>query len=84
MADYFEIKTSRAGKDGKTYWTRIGTMFPAKDGAFKLTFDALPIPTIYEGVVRVDAMAFKPLEKDGGQQQQRKPAPQQLDDEIPF
>lgn len=83
MAEYLEIKTSRQGKDGKTYWTRIGTMFPAKNGGYKLAFDALPVPTIYEGNVRVEAMAFPPLEKDGVQQ--RKPDTQKKDDdEIPF
>ena len=83
MADYLEIKTARAGKDGKTFWTKIGTAWPAKGGGYRLVFDALPIPTIYEGNVRVEAMAFPPLEKDGAQQQ-RKPAQSRMDDEIPF
>jgi len=81
MANYHEIKTARQGKDGKTYWTRIGTMWAGKNNSFRLTFDALPIPTIYEGNIRVEAMAFEPLEKTDAP---RVAASRALDDEMPF
>lgn len=30
-------------KDGKTYWTKIGAAWPAKDGAYSVNLNALPI-----------------------------------------
>ena len=57
-------------RDGKTYWTRIGTMFPmkGKDG-FSLVFDALPTPELRDGKIEVRVVAFPPKEDN------REPAP---------
>ena len=30
------------GEDKKSFWTRIGTAFPNKDGSYNLRFDYLP------------------------------------------
>ena len=81
MANHYEIKTSRHGNDGKVYWTRIGTMWPGKNNSYRITFDALPIPTLYEGKIRVEAMAFEPLEKTDAP---RAKIAHATDDEIPF
>jgi len=56
MADRLDICTPRAGKDGKTYWTKIGTAWRSDKGT-QLVFDALPIPDS-EG--RVVANLFEP------------------------
>ena len=32
MADRYELKTPRKGKDGKVYWTKVGVAFPQKNG----------------------------------------------------
>ncbi|CAB4156284.1 hypothetical protein UFOVP1301_69 [uncultured Caudovirales phage] len=84
MANYHEIKTARTGKDGKTYWTRIGTMWAEKNNSFRITFDAMPIPTIYQGNIRVEAMAFEPTLKTGQTSQRSNNGGTATDDEIPF
>jgi hypothetical protein len=74
--------TGKKDKDGKTRWTRIGVMFPSKQGeGFSIKLEALPLPNA-EGEVWISA--FVPREND------RQGAPQQsgrnhdLDDEVPF
>lgn len=91
MANHFEIKTSRPGKDGKTYWTRIGTLFPLKGKeGFSIVLDALPLMRLgQDGQLRCEAVALPPFEDDGkGQRPARRAAPagggDSLDDEIPF
>ena len=91
MTERFDVMTPRSGRDGKTYWTRIGVMFPNRNGGFSIQFEALPIPTLSDdGKLEVRAVAMVPRERDdqgGG----RGPAPRRetagvpdLDDEIGF
>ena len=63
MAERFDICTPRASRDGKTYWTKIGTAWKGDKG-IQLVFDALPLPDS-EG--RVVANLFEPKPRDGGQ-----------------
>jgi len=96
MADRYELKTARTGRDGKTYWTRIGVMFPMKDkDGYSLILEALPIPTLsQQGDLEVRISAWPPYEKDANglaKQQGNPQAPlppvddeETLDDKIPF
>lgn len=80
MSTRFDICTPRNGKDGKTYWTRIGTAWQNEKGT-QLVFDALPIPDS-EG--RVVANLFEPKPRE--QTQQRQPAKAyatNYDDDVP-
>jgi hypothetical protein len=44
-ADRYDVVTPRPGKDGQTYWMKIGAAFPSKDGeGFTISLDALPLP----------------------------------------
>ena len=96
MADRYELKTPRTGSDGKTYWTKIGVMFPMeeKDG-FTLNFDALPTPSIDDrGQLVTKVTAFEPFKDDGisahnkakadGYQPEPQAKMEPLDDEVPF
>lgn len=67
MSTRFDICTPRAGRDGKTYWTRIGTAFQGDKG-IQLIFDALPIADS-EG--RVVANLFEPKPRDNAPQRQQ-------------
>lgn len=81
MANRFDVLSPRPGKDGKTYWLKVGAQFQSKDGiGWTIKLDALPLP-----------------DKDGNiwlsckEPKERTPAPaqagsyrDQLDDEIPF
>lgn len=82
MAERYDICTPRSGKDGKTYWTKIGTAWKSDKGT-QLVFDALPIPDS-EG--RVVANLFEPKPRDGGQRNTGNSSgfAQDLDDEVPF
>tara|TARA_R110002050_G_scaffold200943_3_gene336003 strand:+ start:2743 stop:2955 length:213 start_codon:yes stop_codon:yes gene_type:complete len=68
MADRYELKTPRQGKDGKTWWTKIGVAFPMKDkDGFNVTFEALPIPQLNDkGELVVEVKMFPPYEGDAG------------------
>ena len=89
MADRYEGSSPRKGKDGKTYWTRVATMWPAKDGAdkFMVVLEALPLPDA-EG--RVSIVFSPPLPKDRDDRPRdddrpARPARQaETDDDIPF
>jgi hypothetical protein len=72
------IATPRKSKDGKTFWTTIGTAWFNDNGGIQLVFDALPIP---DGEGRVVANLFEPRENNARPQQTRQTA--DLDDEIP-
>ena len=80
MSKRMTIATPRKAKDGKTFWTNIGTAWFNDNGGIQLVFDALPL-TDSEG--RCVANLFEPREKNGGTQQtQRQTA--EIDDSVPW
>jgi hypothetical protein len=85
MTSRYDILSGRTDKDGKKRWTKIGSMWPSKQGeGFSIKLEALPLPNA-EGEVWISA--FVPRENDGGAPA-RVPAnrgtPIALDDDIPF
>ncbi len=45
MTKRYDIISPRPGKDGDTWWIRLGAMFPSKDGSgYTIKLDALPLP----------------------------------------
>ena len=66
MADRYELKTSREGRDGKKHYTRVGTMFPAKNGedCFSIKLDALPIPNA-QGEIWINVYPPRERTEDG-------------------
>ncbi len=92
MAARYDLLTARPGKDGKTYWTKLGSMWPLENGGFSLNFDALPIAqTQKDGTVATRVFAFEPRERDGrrgggrgGESAPTSRTQADLDDEIPF
>lgn len=68
MADRYELKTPRQGKDGKTHWTKIGVAFPMKEkDGFNVSFDALPIPQLNDkGELEVRVAMWPPYEEGAG------------------
>lgn len=86
MTNRYDLMSGRTDKDGKKRWTKIGVMFPSKQGeGFSLKLEALPLPNA-EGEVWLSA--FVPRENDqaparptnGGRIDLRK----ELDDDLPF
>lgn len=80
MTKRYDISTPRKGRDGKTYWTRIGSAFEG-DRGIQLVFDALPLPDA-EG--RCVASLFEPRERADGGQQQREYADRVPATDVPF
>jgi hypothetical protein len=70
MANRYDLVTARPGREGKTYWTKIGAAFPSREGdSFSLVFEALPIPALNrEGALEVRVMMRVPFERDGDRQ----------------
>ena len=76
----YDLIVPRVGREGKTFFTKIGVAFPNKDGkGFTLSFEALPL-TDKEGNCRV--LMREPMERNAPQE--RAPARSEPDDDIPF
>lgn len=64
MTERLDIVAPRAGKDGRTYFTRIGVAFATKNGGWSLSFEALPLPTMNDqGQIETRALLMPPREK---------------------
>jgi hypothetical protein len=65
MTDRYDILSGRPGKDGKTFWVRLGSMFPAREGdGFAIKLDALPLPN-EKGECWIKAAPAKPRDENG-------------------
>jgi hypothetical protein len=62
-----DIVTPREGRDGKTFWNKIGVAFETQNGGWALTFEALPIPTLKDGKLEVRALLMPPRDGDARQ-----------------
>lgn len=61
-----DIVTPRAGSDGRTYFTKIGSAWETKSGGWSLSFDALPIASMNDkGQLEMRALLMVPRERDG-------------------
>lgn len=58
-----DIMQPRNGNDGKTYWTKLGSAWPAKTGpGYSLSFDALPMPSLNDqGQLECRVLLREPL-----------------------
>lgn len=88
MEERLQAIVPRTGKDGKTYFTRIGVAFPSKDGeGWSVILEALPLPD-KEG--RCVVLLRPPLPDKNDAPRQSRPAAAgasaapDLDDGVPF
>ena len=89
MVKRMEIKQPREGKDGKTYWHKLGVKFLWDDGNESIKLDSLPLPN-KDGEVWMNL--FEPRPKDdtatGNWDKPEDTAndtdPEDKPDEIPF
>ena len=84
MTDRYDITVPKEGKEGKSYFTKIGTAFQNAKG-ITLYFDALPTSD-KEGVTKAILFPAKAREQSSGAREQSSgsASPSTLDDEIPF
>lgn len=91
MTTRYDVSSPRAGKDGKTFWHRIGTAFPAKDGdGMNVVLESLPLPD-KDGRVSFVIRPAKDLREASGtgrrpQAEQYRQTSHQapIDDNVPF
>jgi hypothetical protein len=67
MADRYDLKVARQGRDGKTYWTKIGVMFPMRErDGFNITLEAIPLQTMNDqGQLECRITAWEPYKDEG-------------------
>jgi hypothetical protein len=79
MSERYDLLTARE-KDGKSYFTKIGVMFPNRSGeGFTCFFEALPIA----GPDGCKVIVKKAEPRENGQRQQSR-QPVTIDDDIPY
>jgi hypothetical protein len=76
MAERYDLKVARQGRDGKSYWTKTGVMFPMKDrDGFNISLEALPLQSMNDQgqmECRITAWeSFKEGENQAGETRQR-------------
>jgi len=66
MADRYDLKVARTDKNGKTWWTKIGVMFPMKErDGFNITLEVLPIQQLDDkGELECRITAWEPFKED--------------------
>jgi len=60
----------------KTAYTKVGVAFPLQNGGFRLRFEAIPVPTMYDGKIECSMLMVEPKPRDqqgqqASQQQER-------------
>lgn len=87
MITRYDACTGRKDKNGKTYWTKIGAAFPAKEGkeGFNIVLDALPMPNA-EGQAWISLFVPKPRDDQNNAPTRAEPAGtnHDMNDDIPF
>lgn len=48
----------------KTAYTKVGVAFPLQNGGFRLRFEAIPVPTIYDGKIECSMLMVEPRPRD--------------------
>lgn len=62
MSTRYDLCSGKTNADGKTFWTKIGTMFPAREGdGFSIRLDSYPLPN-EKGEVWIKAFVPRPRE----------------------
>jgi hypothetical protein len=83
----YKVMTPVPKKDGSTFWMRIGTGYPGKDGALNLYLDALPATRGDKTMIYVREMDERDFERRDANaaRTDRRPAPAAgTTDDLPF
>ena len=86
MVKVLDVVQPREGKEGKTYWQKLGVKFVSDDGKESIKLDALPLPN-EKGEVWMNVFEQRPREDAGASGTWSKPEADDVslpNDEIPF
>lgn len=75
----WDVVQGHDGRNGKTFWQKLGSLFEGDDGKMWMEFTALPLAD-KEGRVRMQC--FEP--RQDGQRQQQAGGSAPVDDGVPF
>lgn len=78
MSTRYDVCAPRAGREGKTFWHRVGTAFKSDKGGIGIVFDSLPLPD-KDGKVSVQLFEPKAKTPDA-----KSSAGEDMSDSIPF
>lgn len=88
MADRYDLVAPRKGRDGRSFFTKVGVMFANRNGdGFSLSFEALPLTALNDkGELECRVMAMVPRDNDRAapSRSSAKPAPFDDDLDTPF
>jgi hypothetical protein len=82
MSERYDLLSPREGKDGKTFWNKVGAAFKREKGGYSIVLDAYPLPD-KEG--RVSMLMVPPKDKgltDDQFKKVRQAAGENVQDEI--
>jgi hypothetical protein len=86
MAERMDLVAPRTGRDGKTYWTKLGVAW-SMQGGWRLSFEALPLPSKNrDGDWETMVLMRAPFDKDAQRASQTVTStaqPSEMED-IPF
>jgi hypothetical protein len=91
MTTRYDLCTGRKDQNGKTHWTKVGVMFPSREGdGFSIKLEAYPLPND-KGEVWVSAFVPKERDESGIREQTIARSPQApargrapIADDVPF
>ena len=89
MVKVLDVVQPREGKDGKTYWQKLGVKFVSDDGKESIKLDALPLPN-EKGEVWMNLFETEPKEEgatgvwDKPEDKANDTNSEEKEDEIPF
>ena len=86
MVKIMEVKQPRVGKNGKTYWHKLGIKFLYDDGKESIKLDSLPLPN-ERGEVWMNLFEPRPRDEAGATgswDSSEETTSKDFDDEIPF
>ena len=89
MVKIMEVKQPRVGKNGKTYWHKLGVKFVYDDGKESIKLDSLPLPN-EKGEVWMNLFETEPKEEgatgtwDKPEETANDTDPEDEPNEIPF
>ena len=87
MTDRMDVVAPRQGKDGKTYYSRLGIAFATKNGGWSISLEALPLPSLNDrGVLETRLLLMPPRDdaRPAAAPTSARRAPVEDGDDIPF
>ncbi len=78
-----DMVVAREGRDGKSFYTKIGVAWPMERGGYRLVFEALPTGGLNrDGKFEITALLFPP--KDGAAPATKPASFDDASDEVPW